>query len=81
MIGHLTGVSWRYALNPSRFRVNFLSYHFLGYQSSTNVYYVRTDVEPGMHADHHVFEDGQVWKQADILERARDAAVEHKVRR
>jgi len=48
VIGHLTGVSWRYALNPSRFRVNYLSYQFLGYQSSTNVYYVRTDVEPGM---------------------------------
>lgn len=48
VLGHLTGVSWRYALNPSRFRVNFLSYYFLGYQSSTNVYYVRRDVAPGI---------------------------------
>lgn len=48
VLGHLTGVAWRYANNPERFRVNLLSYQFLGYQGATNIYYVRTDVEPGI---------------------------------
>jgi hypothetical protein len=48
MMGHLTGVGWRWAFDPERFRVNFNSYEFLGYQTSTTVAFVRTDVPPGI---------------------------------
>ncbi len=50
MMGHLTGIGWRWANDPERFRVNFNTYVFLGYQTSTTVAYVRTDVPPGMKA-------------------------------
>lgn len=48
MMGHLTGSGWRWAFNPDKFRVNFSSYEFLGYQTSTTVAFVRTDVPPGI---------------------------------
>jgi tripartite-type tricarboxylate transporter receptor subunit TctC len=48
MMGHLTGVGWRWALDSERFRIDFSSYEFLGYQTSTTVAYVRTDVPPGI---------------------------------
>jgi hypothetical protein len=48
MMGHLTGVAWRWAFDPERFRVDFNTYEFLGYQTATTVAYVRTDVPPGI---------------------------------
>jgi tripartite-type tricarboxylate transporter receptor subunit TctC len=48
MVGHLTGMAWRWANDPDRFRVDFRTYEFIGYQRSTTVYYVRTDVPPGL---------------------------------
>jgi hypothetical protein len=48
MMGHLTGVAWRWAFDPERFRVDFSTYEFLGYQTSTTVAFVRTDVPPGI---------------------------------
>jgi tripartite-type tricarboxylate transporter receptor subunit TctC len=48
MMGHLTGMAWRWANDPGRFRVDFKTYEFIGYQRSTTVYYVRTDVAPGL---------------------------------
>ena len=48
MMGHLTGVAWRWANDPERFRVDFNTYGFLGYQTSTTVAFVRTDVPPGI---------------------------------
>jgi tripartite-type tricarboxylate transporter receptor subunit TctC len=48
MMGHLTGVAWRWAFDPERFRVDFGTYEFLGYQTSTTVAFVRTDVPPGI---------------------------------
>ena len=48
MMGHLTGAAWRWAFDPERFRVDFNSYEFLGYQTSTTVAFVRTDVAPGI---------------------------------
>jgi tripartite-type tricarboxylate transporter receptor subunit TctC len=48
MMGHLTGAAWRWAFDPERFRVDFNSYAFLGYQTSTTVVFVRTDVPPGI---------------------------------
>lgn len=48
MMGHLTGMAWRWANDADRFRVDFKTYEFFGYQRSTTVYYVRTDVAPGL---------------------------------
>jgi tripartite-type tricarboxylate transporter receptor subunit TctC len=48
MMGHLTGVAWRWAFDPERFRVDFNTYEFLGYQTSTTVAFMRTDVPPGI---------------------------------
>ena len=48
MLGHLTGMAWRWANDVDRFRVDFKSYEFVGYQRSTTVYYMRTDVPPGI---------------------------------
>jgi len=48
MVGHLTGVAWRVANDPSRLRVDFKTFPFIAYQPSTTVYYVRTDVAPGL---------------------------------
>jgi hypothetical protein len=48
MLGHLTGMAWRWANDADRFRVDFKTYEFIGYQRSTTVYYMRTDVPPGI---------------------------------
>ena len=50
MMGHLTGVGWRWAFDSERFRVDFGTYEFLGYQTSTTVAFMRTDVPPGIKA-------------------------------
>jgi len=47
-MGYLTGAAWVYASEPERHRVDFRSYEFLAYQPGTSIYYVRTDVPPGM---------------------------------
>jgi hypothetical protein len=48
MIGYLNGAAWRYVNNPEQHRVDFKSYEFIAHQTGTSVYYVRTDVPPGM---------------------------------
>ncbi len=48
MFGYLTGTSWNYLVDPGKFRVDFRSYDFIGYQPGNIVYYVRADVPPGM---------------------------------
>jgi tripartite-type tricarboxylate transporter receptor subunit TctC len=48
MMGHLTGVAWRFANDPQRFRVDFKTYEFLGYQTAAPIAFVRTDVPPGI---------------------------------
>jgi tripartite-type tricarboxylate transporter receptor subunit TctC len=48
MMGHLTGVAWRWANDPERFRVNFNTYEFLGYQTAAPIAFMRTDVPPGI---------------------------------
>jgi tripartite-type tricarboxylate transporter receptor subunit TctC len=48
VMGHLTGMAWRWANDAERFRVDFKSYEFIGFQRSTTVYYMRTDVPPGI---------------------------------
>jgi tripartite-type tricarboxylate transporter receptor subunit TctC len=48
VIGALTGTAWRYANDPERFRVDLMTYEFVAYQPSTSVYFMRTDVPPGV---------------------------------
>jgi tripartite-type tricarboxylate transporter receptor subunit TctC len=48
VMGYLTGASWLYASEPGKYRVDFLTYDFVGYQPGTSIYYVRTDVAPGI---------------------------------
>ena len=47
-MGYLTGAAWLYANEPEKHRVDLRSYEFVAYQPGTTVYYVRTDVEPGL---------------------------------
>src|SRR5262245_62195875 len=47
-LGYFTGSAWRYASNPERFRTDFSSYEFVGYQPGTSIAYMRTDVPPGI---------------------------------
>lgn len=48
VMGYLTGVAWLFASEPERHRVDLRTYEFVAYQPGTTVYYVRTDVKPGM---------------------------------
>ncbi len=48
VMGYLTGAAWVYANDPEKYRVDLKSYEFIAYQPGTTVYYVRTDVPPGM---------------------------------
>ena len=48
MMGYLTGAAWVFANEPKKFRVDFRKYEFIAYQPGTTVYYVRSDVAPGM---------------------------------
>ena len=48
MVGYFTGTGFMYALDPSRFRVDFKSYRFVAIQGGTTIHFVRTDVPPGM---------------------------------
>jgi len=48
MMGDLTGVAWRWANDPERFRVNFNNYEFLAYQTAAPIDFVRNDVPPGI---------------------------------
>ena len=46
--GYLTGSAWNFASQPQLFRVDYRKYEFVGFQGGTVVYYVRTDVPPGI---------------------------------
>jgi len=46
--GYLTGSAWNFASQPQLFRVDYRGYEFVGFQGGTVVYYVRTDVPPGI---------------------------------
>jgi putative tricarboxylic transport membrane protein len=48
VLGYFTGAAWLYATAPEKHRVDFKTYEFIAYQPGTTVYYVRTDVPPGM---------------------------------
>ena len=48
MMGYITATAWNFAAEPQRFRVDFKTYEFIGYQGGTAVYYMRKDVPPGI---------------------------------
>ncbi|MCC6890514.1 MAG: hypothetical protein IT536_18470 [Hyphomicrobiales bacterium] len=48
VLGALTGVSWIYASDPGRWRVDFRSYEFVARSPATTIHFVRTDVPPGI---------------------------------
>jgi putative tricarboxylic transport membrane protein len=48
MFGYLTGTSWNYVIDPASFRADFRDYEFIGYQPGNAVYYIRSDIPPGM---------------------------------
>jgi len=48
IVGYFTGTGFIYALDPSRFDPDFLSYGFVAIQGGATVAYVRADVPPGM---------------------------------
>ncbi|MBX9759492.1 MAG: hypothetical protein K2Y29_12030 [Beijerinckiaceae bacterium] len=46
--GYFTGTAFQYANDTRQHRVDYLTYDFVAYQPGTSVYFVRTDVKPGM---------------------------------
>ncbi len=48
MVGYFTGTAFQYANDPRQHRVDYRTYEFIGYQPGTSVYFVRTDVRPGI---------------------------------
>jgi tripartite-type tricarboxylate transporter receptor subunit TctC len=48
MVGYLTGMAWSYVIDPAAYRVDVRDYAYIGYIPGTTVYYMRTDVPPGM---------------------------------
>ena len=48
MIGYLTGAAWQYVGDPNPRRVDFKAYEFVAYQPGTSIYFMRTDVRPGI---------------------------------
>src|SRR5215468_1236665 len=48
MFGYFTGAAWKYVVEPENHRVDFKTYEFIGYQPGNAVYYVRSDLPPGM---------------------------------
>jgi tripartite-type tricarboxylate transporter receptor subunit TctC len=51
MLAYLTSPAWRSVVDPEVYRVDFRTFEFIGLQSSNAVYYVRTDLPPGIKRD------------------------------
>lgn len=48
VLGMLTASAWQFATENTPRKVDFKSYEFVAYQPSTTVYFMRTDVAPGI---------------------------------
>jgi|LNFM01.1.fsa_nt_gb tripartite-type tricarboxylate transporter receptor subunit TctC len=48
MLGMLTASAWQFATESTPRKVDFKTYEFVAYQPSTTVYFMRTDVAPGI---------------------------------
>jgi tripartite-type tricarboxylate transporter receptor subunit TctC len=75
MLGYLGGTAWQYASEPDRFRVDFRSYEFIAFQSSTTVYYVRTDVQPGMKVASDIIKAKSLVAGGNNVNNARDLSI------
>jgi len=51
MLAYLTSPAWRSVVDPEVYRVDFKTFEFIGLQPSNAVYYVRSDLPPGMKRD------------------------------
>ena len=61
MLGFMGGTAWQFATDPERFRADLRNYEFIAFQPGTTVYYVRTDVPPGMK------EPGDIVRTKDLI--------------
>lgn len=50
MVGYFTGTAFQYANDSRQHRVDYRTYEFVAYQPGTSVYFMRTDIKPGMKA-------------------------------
>ena len=48
MVGFFTGAAWKYVIEPESNRVDLRTFEFIGYQPGNAVYYVRSDLPPGI---------------------------------
>ncbi len=48
MVGYFTGAAFQYANDSRQHRVDFLKYEFVAFQPGASVYFVRSDVAPGI---------------------------------
>jgi tripartite-type tricarboxylate transporter receptor subunit TctC len=48
IFGYLTGTAFQYANDPRARRADYRTYEFVAYQPGTSVYFLRTDVKPGI---------------------------------
>ena len=48
MLGMLTASAWQFATETATRKIDFKTYEFAAYQPSTTVYFMRTDVAPGI---------------------------------
>ena len=48
VVGQFTTGGWQYAIETKPRKVDFRTYEFVALQASTSIYYVRTDVKPGL---------------------------------
>jgi hypothetical protein len=47
-VGYFTGSAWRYVMTPEKYRVDFRTYEFVGYQPGVSIAFARTDIPPGL---------------------------------
>ncbi len=73
---YLTGPAWRHVSVKEKARVDFLTYNVIAYQPGTTVYYVRTDIAPGIRRAADILKAQQVVvgglaadSSKDLLER------------
>ncbi len=57
MFAYLTSPAWRSVVDPEVYRFDFKSFEFVGLQPGNAVYYVRTDLPPGMKRDTDIMKE------------------------
>ncbi len=48
VFGYLTGTAFQYAMKPQSRRVDYIDYTFIAYQPGTSIYFMRSDIKPGL---------------------------------